>query len=274
MFINTSWIKFQLDINYVNRIIKLLLDNSSEEYTKKQIADEINLAIPKTEAFIYWSRYLGLINRRNYTLTDFGKIYQDLWKLDKDTIYEILYYRCIIFNKTVNYLVNDILYYTSKKYPSEFNNEDIENFFKDKYKELNFENLNNLQKTSNLYLNSMINEAGFGYLGILEKTVNANFYVKKHLPSWKGAFYILVMNSVLLNVNQANLIISTNNIIEGRNNLGRIFMLQKDDVSFIIDELVTKYLLKREKVSTFDQIYIRNEILNEKELIEVLIHND
>lgn len=271
MLVDTSWVRFRLDINNVNKIMKLLLNTEDRKFTKKEIANEINLPEPKTEAYLYWGRYLGLINPSGYQLTNFGKIYKELWKLEKNTILEILYYKCIKNNLMFNYLVNDFLFEKFNNYPKVFNANDLDNYFKDKLDKLKLSNLDSFKSNRSIYISSISEEEGFGRLGIISKDEKQKYNISKYLPSWKGALYILNQIAFELKNKGLGLVIKEDALVNERNYIGRIFMLNRDDVSFLLDELLSKNFIRRERAAGFNQIFIRNKSENEEDLLGALI---
>ena len=268
MTFKTTWIGFKLNISEVNKIVKFLLENPAVKISQKSISESINLRQQMVDSYIFWARYLGIIKKSGYELTEFGTLYKEIWSLEKDTIYEILYYKTIVNNSFLNILINDIIFERFLSYPRIIEYNEIEQRLSNYMKEIHIKSFSELKKRKTLYINSLTDEEGFGELNILEKS-NKKLKIKKHLPTWKGAYYILVMNQIVQN--NRNRIISVDSFLEMRNQIRRIFMLNEDDVYFILDELISKHLIKREKASHFDQIYIIDPIYCEKELIEVIL---
>ena len=212
----------------------------------------------------------NLYNPSGYELTDFGKLYKELWKFDRKTILEILYYKCVRNNKLINILVNDYFKIKYSSYPYKFNIVDIDNFFKDKIKLLNFGNLDNFKEARSFFINSLSEEEGFGRLNLIKKISRQEYEIAKCLPTWKSTFYILGLNELSLKQQNASLIINIDRVLDEKNSLGRIFLLHEEDIDFLLDELVSMNLIKREKVSNFNQIKISENFNSESELIGVL----
>lgn len=259
-------IKHYLDIPTVLRISRSL----DEPRSKKQIAEAEGMGQPKARGLLEWGRHLGVIELqedRTYLITPFGK---SINKLKNRYLYEILYWKLIKSHYAFRLIVNDFVYNKSRSFSPEFSSAELKRFLQQRSSDLGHPTERDLKSIYRESLNAISKQLeGFGTLGmiVLFSDQTKSFRVNSYRPDWRTAAYILY-DSWPENTSRVKI----DEVVSGRNSLGRIFFLTEPQVMVLLSKLEQERAIALEVVADLRQIG-PNPSMKAEDFLEMLIHD-
>ena len=258
--------RFKLDFNDKWIMIEMIGRGID---TKKEIAEEFGMGVPKIDAYGTWLRYLDLIdiekhkNKFRYKLTPFCEEILRIKDVDEMISYEIAYYKFCIENEVVSYIVNEFIYKNN-----EFSTDNIRDCLLEYLEELEGTE-KNVKEVTTKYLNALSQNEGFGKLGLLVKPKKATglWTAHKHKPHWKSFMYILSDYFQRNNISHMKI----EEMVTQKNAPGRIFLLNRNDLDDILVELEKRHLISIEMTAGLDQISINHKYSDPYEVANKLI---
>ncbi len=258
--------KHYLDIPTILRISRYL----DEPKSKKQIAEAEGMGQPKVRGLLEWGRHLGVIELQEndtYLVTPLGK---SISKVRIRYLYEILYWELVKGHRVVKIVVNDFLYSKSRLFSPEFSSAELKRFLQEREADLGHPTERDLKS---IYLESLNvlskQREGFGTLEMIVplNDQTKNFRVNSYRPDWRTAAYILY-DSWPENTSRMRI----DEVVNGRNSLGRIFFLTEPQVMALLSKLEQERAIALEIVADLKQIG-PNPSMKAEDFLEMLIHD-
>lgn len=264
----TPFQSFRLDLDSVANCITLIRAGIN---TRRAIAQELGMGEKKVEGIFEWAEFLGLLEDRLRTkaqvLKPLGQKLPEFPGFPGNTqALEILYAMIVINHPLINRIVNHFAYDVSRQFDPTFDKDTFKrallNIGQDFDVAPGF-----LSKRAYIYLDLLTNSSNFGKLGIFVETSNKTFRVNSYRPDWRSAAYILYdlwpEDTSRMRIDE---------VVNGRNSLGRIFFLTEPQVMVLLSRLEQERAIALEIVADLKQIG-PNPSMKAEDFLEMLIHD-
>ncbi len=258
--------RFTYYFNIIFKLLDLLSDSSLEKKSNKDVSKYLGIGVPKVQAFINYAELSDLVRDRK--LTNFG---EHILKLkDYPEIYKpLLYYKmCRGWENGGHFyysrIVNNILY---EKYFSPDNSITTAEV-REKLLEFRNEYENLDLKLVSTAMNGLSSSEGFGQIGLVQKEAKKgrsnNFSIHSYRPHYLICAYVIYDRWP-----QNEGTVSFDYITSGEYNLGRLFFLNRDEISIIFSKLQQEGYIKVEDKAGLGQI-VKNPELDINKILEAI----
>ena len=264
----TPFQSFRLDLDSVANCVALIRAGIN---TRRAIAQELGMGEKKVEGIFEWAEFLGLLEDRPRTraqvLKPLGQKLPEVPGFPGNTqTLEILYAMIVINHPLINGVVNRFAYDVSRQFDPTFDKDIFKrallNIGQDFDVDPGF-----LSKRAYIYLDLLTSSSNFGKLGVFVKISSETFRVNSYRPDWRTAAYILY-DSWPENTSRMRI----DEVVNGRNSLGRIFFLTEPQVMALLSKLEQERAIALEIVADLKQIG-PNPSMKAEDFLEMLIHD-
>jgi hypothetical protein len=237
--------------------------------TRRAIAQTLGMGEKKAEGVLEWAEFLGLIEDRLRTEVQvLSPLGQELLKVpgfprNTQTL-EILYAMIALNHPLGNRIINEFAYDVSRRFDPSFDKGAFKRALLNIGQDFDVDPAF-LSKRAYIYLDMLANPSNLGRLGIFVEHADATFRVNSYRPDWRSAAYILY-DSWPVNTSRLRI----EEIVSGRNSLGRIFFLTEPQIMVLLSKLERERAIALEMIADLNQVGL-NPSMQARDFLEMLL---
>ncbi len=266
----TPFQNFNLDLTNIANVISLI---ETDTNVLPEIAASLGMGARKVRDLFEWCHHFGLLVERSRNspqcLTNLGQCLavQEGWT-NQLPILNILYASLVERHKIINRIVNELAYTASLRFSSQFSMLEYRGFLVSLVPDVVNAKTKVILDRGSTFLNALARSSGLGKLDMFSLAEDRSYVkVQSRIPPWQSAAYILY-NSWPENVSRVRI----NEVVSGRNSLGRIFFLTEPQVMVLLSKLEQERAIALEMVADLRQIG-PNPSMKAEDFLEMLIHD-
>mgnify|MGYP001106455874 CR=1 FL=1 len=264
----TPFQSFRLELTNISDCIELIRKGVN---TRRAVAQALGVGEKKAEGIFEWAEFLGLLEDRPRTRAQvLSHLGQELVKVQglpsNAKTLEILYAMIVLNHPLVNRIINEFAYDMSRRFDPSFDKDTFKRSLLNIGQDFDVDPAF-LSKRASIYLDLLTSPSNLGRLGILVERADGTFCVNSYMPDWRSAAYIMYAswpgNTSRIRIDE---------LVSGRNSLGRIFFLTEPQIMALLSKLERERAIALEMIADLDQIGL-NPSMEARDFLEMLIHD-